>query len=378
MRKKLKQSIHNTLLSTLVLVALFIPSSGEAATVLIGDKIAIEADEVIEDDYYVSVGALGSTVMSGTVEGDMYAFAGNVTTNGVIKGDFGAVSGLAYMHASVTDDVRIVAAEVVIDDYVGGDVFVIAGKLKILSTAKIDGDVIFYGVEGEISGAVGGSVYGTMDTLRIDSKVGGDVEVKAGRELTLGGKAEVGGSIRYQSRNELVRAQNSIIAGEIQKRTIEDNDERDAVRSILIPMFISLFAALTLYLLFKREMQKIITTILDSPLPSGLIGLAALIAGPFVSLLLVSTVLGMLLGIFGVGIMLVLVSVGFALAVVLTGALASRLLIGKFTVSLTWILCGAVVFHGLLQIPALGILMALALISMAVGAMLLALYRNLG
>ena len=172
-----RQYIQNSLLSAFVLVTLFFPVVGQAATVLLGDKISIEADEVIEDDYYVSVGTLGSTVMSGTIEGDMYTIAGSVTTNGVIKGDFGALAGLSYMHASVTDDVRIVAAEVVIDDYVGGDVFVMAGKLKILSTAQIEGDVIFYGLEGEISGAVGGSVYGTTDTLRIDTKVAGDVAV---------------------------------------------------------------------------------------------------------------------------------------------------------------------------------------------------------
>lgn len=373
----LRHYIQNTIISTFALVTLFIPVHGQAATVLLGDKISIEADEVIEDDYYVSVGTLGSTVMSGTIEGDMYTFAGSVTTNGVIEGDFGAVAGLSYMHASVTDDVRIVAAEVVIDDYVGGDVFVVAGKLSILSTAKIEGDVIFYGLEGEISGAVGGSVYGTTDTLRIDTKVAGDIDVTAARELTLGSKADVSGDIRYRSRNELVRAQESIISGELQKQTIAENKESDTLRSILIPMFISLFAALTLYLLFKREMQKIITTILAAPLPSGIVGLSTLIAGPFVSVLLISTVLGMLLGIFGVGIMLVLISVGFALAIVLTGALAFRLLINKATVSLPSILCGAIIFHGLLQIPALGILLALALISMAIGAIVLTLYRSL-
>lgn len=369
---------YNIVLCAFALAIIIAPSYVDAATVLLGDKISIEADEVIEDDYYVSVGSLGSTVMSGTIEGDMYTFAGSVTTNGVIKGDFGALAGLSYMHASVTDDVRIVAGEVVIDDYVGGDVFVIAGKLKILSTAQIDGDVIFYGVEGEISGAVGGSVYGTMDTLRVDTKVGGDIDVKAARELTLGSKAEVGGAIRYRSRNELVRAQDSIITGEVQKQAIADNQESNTLRAILIPMFISLFAALTLFLLFKREMQKIIATIIDAPLPAGLVGLATLIAGPLVSLLLISTVLGMLLGVFGVGAVLVLVSIGFALAVVLAGALASRVLVGKATVSLPWILCGAVVFHGLLQIPAVGLLAALGLVSLTVGAIVLSIYRNLG
>lgn len=367
---------HKFILLSLLLV-LLLPNYADAATLLIGDKISVEADDIIEDDYYVSVGSLGTTVMSGEVRGDMYSFAGSVTANGTIDGDFGSVSGLTYMHASVTDDVRIVAGEAVIDDFVGGDVFVLAGSLKILSTAQIEGDVIFYGFEAEINGEVGGSIYGSANSLRIDSKVGDDVDVNVTGELTLGSKANVAGDIRYSGFNKLVRSQEATIGGEIQKQTINEPTAKDMWRNILVPLLVSLFATLTLYLLFKKEIQVVVKTILRSPLPSGLVGLATLAAGPFVSLLLISTVLGMLLGIFGVGAMLILVAVGFSLAIVFTGALLARLLVGKPTVSLMWILFGAIVFHAILQIPVIGLLIGLALVSMAVGGVLLSLYRTI-
>lgn len=367
----------NTIRSLALLGAIILltPTVSQAATVLVGDKISVEADEVIENDYYVSVGTLGTTYMSGEVQGDMYAFGGSVTANGLIDGDFGSVGGLSFMHASVTDDVRIVAGEAVIDHHVGGDVFVFGGVLKILSTAQVDGDVIFYGMEGEIAGDVGGSVYGTANRLRLDGPVGGVVDVDVTGELTLGSNADIAGDVRYRGFNELVRAQDSVVEGEITKQSPPTDAEAWNWQAALVPLFISLFATLTLYLLFKREIEVVVRTMLSSPLPAGLIGLATVVTGPFISLLLISTVLGMLLGVFGIGAVLVLVALGFVFAIVFLGALIAKLSSGKPRVSLPWILLGAVTFHACLLLPLIGILVAFVLVSMAVGAVLLTLYR---
>lgn len=377
MNISLRKLIYRTA-ALFLLTLVLLPSGVSAATLLIGDKISVEADEVIEDDYYVSVGLLGTTAMSGTVKGDMYALGGSVTANGTIDGDFGTITGLAYMHASVTDDVRIVAGEAIIDDHVGGDVFVLAGVLNIRSTASIDGDVIFYGGDAEISGPVGGSIYGTASQLRIDAPVAGDVDVEVASELTLGSKAAIEGNVTLTSDNEVVRAQESFVAGTVTRHDLYEStaDEADQLRLFLVPLLVSLFATLTLYLLFKREMVAVVTTILNSPMPTGFLGLAVIAAGPFVSVLLISTVLGMLLGVFGVGVMLILFTLGFVLAIVFTGALLARLLVGKPIISLTWILLGGVVFHSFFYLPLLGFLIPLALIAMSIGGALLTLYRH--
>lgn len=375
----MKNKIHNYILGVLTLMMVVFPfQAGAAVTLLDGDKISIEADDVVNGDYYVSVGPLGTTVMSGEVEGDMYSLAGSVTANGTIGGDFGSIGGLSYMHASVTDDVRIVAGEAVIDHEVGGDVFVVAGVLKILSTAKIAGDVVFYGGEGEIAGEIGGSIYGSATTVRIDGKVAKDVDITASRGLTLGSKADVAGNVSYRSTTDLKRAQESHVGGEVQKKQIDNQvDAVDTVRAFFIPLFVSLFATLTLYLLFKKEIITIVTVLNERPLTSGLLGLATIATGPFVSLLLISTVLGMLLGVFGIGFMLLLFAAGFSVAIVFVGALISKFMTNKVTVSLTSILMGALVFHSLFFIPVIGFLVAFAVLAMAIGGIVLVLYRKM-
>lgn len=208
--------------------------AGAATTLLTGDKISIEADESVAGDYYVSVGPLGTTVMSGTVEEDMYALAGSLTINGTIGKDLGAVAGVAHINAPVSDDVRIIAAEAVISGPVEGDVFVIGGALKILSTADIKGDVIFFGGDAEIAGTVGGSIYGTANSMRVDATVAQNVNVKTARELTLGAKANIAGNVQYTSVSDLVRAQEANVAGEIQKQSVTEEPANAGVRDFLL------------------------------------------------------------------------------------------------------------------------------------------------
>ena len=85
---------------SLLILALFIPFGANAETVLrIGDDISVDADQVVNGDYYVSVGPFGNTSMSGSVAEDMYAFGGTVTTNGSIGRDLTVVGGYAWYDA---------------------------------------------------------------------------------------------------------------------------------------------------------------------------------------------------------------------------------------------------------------------------------------
>src|SRR6187200_294493 len=54
-----------------------------------GDRIVIEAGEVINDDLYV---AAQEFVLDGTVNGDLIVFAQNVTINGKVDGDLMAAA----------------------------------------------------------------------------------------------------------------------------------------------------------------------------------------------------------------------------------------------------------------------------------------------
>src|SRR3989344_4713335 len=109
--------------ATLLVVILAIPSVALASSVMrTGEAVSVAADQAVEGDFY----GLGNDV---TVSGE------------------------------VTDDLLVMAGEVTVAGEVQGDLVVLAGTLKVLSTAKISGDILFFGTDAEISGEVGKSIF---------------------------------------------------------------------------------------------------------------------------------------------------------------------------------------------------------------------------
>lgn len=365
----------------LAILVFFVPVFVQAETVLrMGEDISVDENQTVDGDYYVSVGPFGNTSMSGAVAEDMYALGGSVTVNGTIGKDLTIIGGTTQMHASVTDDVRIVAGEVTVAEHIGGDLFVIGGSLQMLSSASVGGDVIFFGGSAEINGKVGGSVLGTSEKIRVDAEVGGNVDVKTATALTLGEKTNVGGFVRYTSVEPLVRAPNAQVAGEISKNEYAEDEAASIetkVRNLLIPIFITLFATLSLYLLFKKELQALVLRIHTVPAKSALFGLSLVILGPIVSLLLMATILGVVIGIMSTALVILAYAVGYSLSGVVLGSYLSKLSTNHARVTLPWIIAGTLTMHVLLLVPVIGIALALFVFTITVGGLAISVYKLL-
>ncbi|MFT5849668.1 MAG: cytoskeletal protein CcmA (bactofilin family), partial [Patiriisocius sp.] len=296
---------------------------------------------------------------------------------GEVGSDLSILGGVAHLHASVTDDVRIVAGEVTLAEDIGGDVFVLAGSLTILSTANIAGEVFFFGGDLVIEGAVAGSLRGKAQKVQVDGSIGGDIDIAAPAGITLGDSANIEGSVYYTSFAALARGQGSVIAGEVVRGATALVSTKDQARDALIPIFITLFATLSLYLLFKKELQSLIESIENSFARSILIGSFTLILGPFVSLLLMFTVLGLFVGLLTFAWVLALYVAGIALSSVVLGAFVMRSMTKRLEVNLISILVGAFALQLFLLVPVVGPLTAAVVMCLTVGAIVERLYRML-
>ena len=334
------------------ILVFFSPVAVSAETVVrTGESVSVESNQVIENDFYA---AGGTVTMSGDVTGDMYSAGGTVTVNGSIGQDLTLFAGSAQIHASTTDDVRVFGGEIVIAEHVGGDVFVMGGLLKILSTAEIDGDVIFYGGELEISGPVSGSVVGIAESVRIDSSIGGNVDFTSSRGVILGDRASVAGNVTYKSTTELTRAQNAVVEGDIIRTAPTNVAESLKFEDVLIPVFIILFATLCLYLVFRNELQSLVDEILATPSRAGLIGVGLFIGGPLVVIILMVTVLGILVGLLGLFAWLTMVLAAFMISSILAGAILSKLFTKRTEITLVWVVLGTLSVCLLSLIPVIG------------------------
>lgn len=276
--------------AALALAAL--PAAAYAETVVrTGDSVSIGVNQSVENNLYA---AAGSVSLSGEVKADMYAVAGTVTVNGPVGADLTVLGGTAQVHSSIGDDTRIIAGDAVVSGEVGGDLFVIGGRLSVLSSAKVAGNVYFYGGEAAIEGRIEGQVVGRSETFFVNGEVGG-MDVVA-MKVELGDSANVRGDLSYSSVSELSRAPGATVGGQI-VRGAERSPSEGGRDFPVVFLVIWLFTSLCLFLLFRPVIERVAETARRDTLKVGLIGLVSVIAGPIIGVVLVATVLGVWLGV---------------------------------------------------------------------------------
>lgn len=356
------------------LVAIALPFCASAETVVrTGEEVGVARDQIIENDFYALAGTIA---MSGEVAGDMYAAGGSVTTNGEVKEDLVIAAGSANVHAPVADDVRSFSGETIIAEHVGGDVFVLGGTLKILSTASVDGNVYFHGGELTVEGNVAGSVIGAAGDVRIDSALGGDIDMTIASTLTLGDRASVEGDVKHTG-GQLNRSQNAVVVGDVIAQSLPTPDTTPNTRMVWLPFIISLFSTLVVYLLAKNELTQLVATTKRSTGVVSLVGLAVLLFAPVLALFLLVTVLGSLLGLFTLALLMLALLLAFILMPVVVGGLIATAFSAREPVNLIWIVVGAVAVKITGLIPVIGPFALFVIFVMSLGAIVYRLYTRI-
>ena len=347
-----------------------------SSTVRTGEMISVSPDQIVEDDFY---GMGNSVLVSGEVVGDLLVGSAELTVNGKVGSDLTVASARVDIHGTVNDDVRILAGEVLVAGEVKGDLVVVAKALKVLDSAKIEGDILFFGTDADISGVVGGNIFGnTKEKIRVDGEVKGDIDIKT-LALTLGDKANIGGGVKYTSLNELTRAQNAHVNKDIVRNDpISDVEGSNIIKNILILFFILGFSSLVTYLFFPGFMRKVIVNTRTHLLRNTIIGFAVLFLMPIAASILIISILGGLLG----GILLMVYFLLLIASIILMGATAGSF-IARTTannygdVPILFVLLGAFSLIALLFIPIVGPIIFVGLLLMTLGSLTVNIYRFL-
>lgn len=180
----------------------------------------IEADEIIDDDLFIS----GEIVeINGTVNGDVFAGGSVVTVNGTINGSLVTGSQVVHINGEVTGSVYAVSMTITLGSeakigrnfyfggfnltaepgsYISKDLLV--GAYQALLSGQIDRDV-HAGVGAlEIEGSIGNNVYAEVSGTSeeeppyfVFNQPGIDTVIPSG--LRVSENAEIGGSLNYKS-----------------------------------------------------------------------------------------------------------------------------------------------------------------------------------
>lgn len=286
-----------------------------------GESISVDAEQMLKGDFY---GAASDISLSGNAENDVYLLGGTVTVNAPVAEDLTVLGGVVQVHGEIGDDIRIVGGEVTIAKPVKGDVVVLGSKLTILSTATIEGDLLFYGESLSVEGGVMGSIHGVAETIRINELVGGDVSVTAFTRFSLGDAAKIQGTLSYKGSTELERAPDAEVVGEIHRLPFTAEETPPLIEFLTFEFLILLFAALALYVLARAWVIRIVENTDHSFGMYGLIGLCIFLSLPVVSIVLMVSVVGILLGIMLLLTYIIMLIVAFILGGALVGLFIGR------------------------------------------------------
>jgi len=138
-----------------------------------------------------------------------------------------------------------------------------------------------------------------------------------------------------------------------------------------------LFAALSAYLLFKRQLQGLVSGVRASYGVYGLVGFGVLLVTPFVSIMLMASVLGSLVGVALLVSCILLLLVSWIVTGVVLGTLVLEPLTKSRNASIVSVAVGVVILVLLPFIPYIGPLLMIAALLVVLGGISTELYRKI-
>jgi cytoskeletal protein CcmA (bactofilin family) len=222
-----------------VLLSLSVATPAYAFDGRSGDKVIIQAAQVINDDLYVGANEF---VLDGTVNGDTVAFAQIVTVNGTINGDLMTAAQTVVVNGTITGNIRMAGSVLFVGDKakIGGDMLGAGYSLEVRSGSTVGRDVVFATGQTLLAATVGRNVQAYTGALEIDGNVAGNVKAQVGEAsantngppptmfmgqstvpvpmvkpgLTIDPGAKIGGSLEYTQNADLALPA-GVVAGKV-------------------------------------------------------------------------------------------------------------------------------------------------------------------
>lgn len=229
------------LLVLLFSVMIFVPAA-YAADFRSGDRVVIAADQVIDDDLYVTAEEI---IIDGTIKGDVYAVGRNITINGTVDYDVNAAGQTVVINGKVGSDARLAGQAVILGEnsQVARSLLAAAFSLETQQNSSIGNDLLFVAYQALLGGSVGKDVVAGGNGIELTGSVGRNMRVSVGDMtdssfaprmfmgdipvsiptvpfgLTLSPSAVIAGELVYESQNPAAGVNEAQVTGPVVQQT---------------------------------------------------------------------------------------------------------------------------------------------------------------
>jgi len=369
-------------LIVLVMIVLFVFSLAAPAgayEVKTGDMVVIPEGN-IQGPLFL---AGESLVVNADVDGDVFVAGQNITINGKVNGDLLAAGRSVRINGDVTGDIRCAGADIDFRGELGQSFTAFANEVRLLEGSRVNEDLLIFAGSAVLSGVVERQVLGSGGTISLNGPIGSDVRLWAVEDLKVGPLGSIAGKLHYGSPNQATVAPEAKITGETEWEQI-DSARRESPGPVGVNWVFQLvwFVAGVLVwgilaLILPRIWAGLNQNMLQTPWSALGWGFLFLLVTPLASLLLLITV---------VGIPLSLALLAAYAALLYAGKIIAGDAVGRYLARhFGWegrihaIFPFMIGFAGLIllgKIPIVGFLISIVAVSLALGAVFLAIKRT--
>lgn len=169
------------LIISVVLVATLAPSPARAFDGRSGDVVAIGANEVINDNVFVTA---RDFTLDGVVNGDLVVVGGTVTINGTVTGNLMAAGQSVTMNGKVGTDALLAGYALTVGGTVTKNIIAAGFSLEQKDEASVGGDLVFAGYQAILAGNIGQDGVVSGSALNLRNTVGRNMTVGVGGSST--------------------------------------------------------------------------------------------------------------------------------------------------------------------------------------------------
>ncbi|MBE9505448.1 MAG: hypothetical protein IMY84_01415, partial [Chloroflexi bacterium] len=163
-----------------------------------GDIVTVGSGEEVQGDLYL--GGRAVTTM-GVVHGSVFAAGQTLSIGGTIDDGATVVGQTVTLSGSIGRGVRVGGTTVNATGDIAGDLVAGCSALTVADSARVGEDLVFGAGQVYVRGEVDGGIKGAAETLVIEGRVGGDVQVKVGT-LEVKPGAVIEGNLSYTASTE--------------------------------------------------------------------------------------------------------------------------------------------------------------------------------
>ncbi len=372
--------------SFMAMAVLFHAGPGAASSVIVvkkgefsddlfatGDKVTVEGN--LAQDLYAAGGKVG---VRSKIGGDLFAVGGKVSLGDETTGTVLSSGGKIELTGDVGEDAFMMGGVIDVDATISGNILASGGDIRLGDRSLVEGKATFASGELYVGGRVEKGLKAAGKDIVIAGVINGNVKLMA-ETITILPSARIAGDLVYRSPHAINISDDAQVGGDI--TFVKSEDMRRGVVGMFaiagathlsIILGLVLVAAVFAFV-FPTLFPTLRTHVIARPWKVLGIGLAILIGGPFLIVLLFASAIGAPLAFILATLYMLMVCIGF-FAVAYGIGLKIIIMMKRDGSSTVWRRLGVttlgLVILGLVAvIPILGALILILCLSLGIGAL---------